>query len=354
MALLIYDPDGLNPYGMEVARLLEGLDVTLITAAGSGRNFDTVHALQLLPSNRRSPKLCQAVRFLRALMHTLGNLLRGVPVVIVWTRNNIDCIFFLISAAFGAKLAFVVHNPVPRDTHSAFSQWLQRRLAKKAVVRIVHDQVLAHAAAVEADLTGVRICRHPMYTSFNALVRAKERSHPRPVTVVVLGALRRDKGIEDLPAVFSRLSARDRSAIRLAIVGKGQLPADTASALEALGVRVALVGGEEFADEATLVHELVHARCLLAPFRGATTSASVMTALAVGCPVVGFNVGMLEDVVPNSLLAPPRDFGQLASVLQGLVGPEPLARSAWVKVHPESWNQEARVEWRTAIDALMT
>jgi glycosyltransferase involved in cell wall biosynthesis len=347
--VVVYDPAGLNPYGSEVAALLRGVQVNLLTSVSFDRNPANVRVLRRLPSNLSAPKWRQALAFGSALTCLVRFLAADATIVVVWTRNIVDaCLLALAGALWRRRLVFVIHNPVPRDPGGLFSQFVQRVIARNARVVVAHDAVLAEAALRESGASRVRVCRHPMYTSLlQEAVGVISRSADGQRRVVLLGAWRHDKGFDDVIRVLRRVSRRDLTNMRLILIGKGSPSQAFLRDLAELGASIEVIGGKEFAPHEVVVAELRRADCLLAPFRGITTSASVVTALSVGCPVVAYDVGSVGDFVEGGQLAQPGDPQGLANILVATL--RRSERNGPSHQRLATWNSAASEEWSSAV-----
>jgi glycosyltransferase involved in cell wall biosynthesis len=167
--------------------------------------------------------------------------------------------------------------------------------------------------------------------------------------VAFLGSLRPDKGIVDVPKVLSYLSEETRSQLVLTFAGKGRLPGSVVSQLEALNIRWILRGGPDFASEPQIADVLSSARALLAPYRGVTTSGSVISALSAGCPVATFDIGGFSCLINPSMLARPGDFATLARILEHLIRMGDRVPDGWFT----DWASASRDEWLTSISDLL-
>ena len=316
--VVVYDPDGVNPYGRELAAQLAaaGHAVTAVVPADAGWRPPGVRTLAVLPGNRAAGKATQALRMLRGLLTVAVLAARPAQWVVAWTRPPYDTVPLALVARL-RRVHVVLHNPGPRDT-------LHPRLRRAAATVVVHSPRLA------AGVPGAAVCAHPLYTHWLRTYAATPPPHDT-LRLLLLGAARPDKGEDVLPALVAALPAEVRERVELVVCGKRAAP-------RGLGVRVDDRTSPEFVPDAVLAATLLSCDALLAPYTGATQSGTAALAVTAGLPVVGYDSGAVAELAGAAGLVPPGDVAALAAVVARVAGlPRPVVDAGatvrdWAKV----------------------
>ena len=98
-----------------------------------------------------------------------------------------------------------------------------------------------------------------------------------------------------------------------------------------------------------MVQAVREAALVLAPYRGATQSGTVLLAVTLGVPVVAYDVGAVSDHVPRGRLVPVGDHVALAGLVcevlsagpaaTGAAQPAPAAVGAWRDRVADAWDE---------------
>lgn len=276
----MYDPDGINPYGRELAaQLAARYAVTVLTAGDAAWRPAGVRVLAVLPHNGASSRAAQALRLLRCWLVVAALALLPGQWVVVWSRRDS---WVLAAVAWLRRLHLVVHNPGPRDT-------LAPSLRRAATTLVVHSPALAVPRSV--------VCAHPLYVHWlRAFAPASVPPH-RGVRVLLLGHARPDKG--GVPAM--------PRGVTLVVCGK-RPPVG--------GPGVEDRTSREFVPDAVLAETLLSCDALLAPYTGATQSGTVALAVTAGLPVVGYDSGAIAELAGRDGLVAPGDEAALTRMLR--------------------------------------
>jgi hypothetical protein len=327
---LVYDPDGLNPYGREVAALLTayGRPATALTAYDA--EWLPAGTRNVLPANRSRPgRGRQLARLLHGLALAAGAVARRRTVVVVLTRSFLDEAVLGLLGLVG-RVVVVVHDPTPKQPPTAWRRRSYALLLRGARVRV------AHSAALAAEVgAGTRVVRHLPFRAWCADLGVTEVGGG---ALLVLGHLRPDKGLDRLPAALAPLAG----AARLVVCGRGPLDPATREALAAV-VTVDDRAGAGFATDAEVARALNDASVLVAPYRVVSQSGSVALAASAGRAVVAYDTGALADL-PGVVTVPDGDteaFGN--AVYVALSGPPPATGV-------DAWAAGAAAEWLAALD----
>jgi glycosyltransferase involved in cell wall biosynthesis len=294
--VVVYDPDGVNPYGRELAAQLAaaGCEVTAVVAADVEWRPPGVRTMAVLPYNRAGAGSVarQAFRLLRGLL-TVAWCARDKHAqwVVVWTRTRYDEALVAFVAR-RRRVHVVVHNPGARDTGG-------RALRAAATTNVVHSAALAEGMPRAA------VCAHPLYVHWLAYARPSTApGRGDAFRLLLLGHRRADKGDDLLPAVFAALP--DDVRVEVVACGKGAPPLG-------LGVRVEDRTSRDFVPDRDLAATLLSCDALLAPYTGATQSGTVALAVTAGLPVLGFASGAIAELAGDAGLVPNGDTAALAA-----------------------------------------
>jgi hypothetical protein len=308
--VVVYDPDGVNPYGRELAAQLAeaGYAVTAVVAADAEWRPAGVRTLAVLPYNRGGAggTARQAFRLLRGLVVVKWlSLTRRADWIVVWTRTRVDD-RLLAAVALLHPVHVVVHNPGLRDVRA------HGALRRRARTLVTH----AHAE-------GSTVCAHPLYVHWLRWAAPPAPAPHDTLRLLLLGHRRPDKGDDVLPSLLAALPDDVRRRVEVVVCGKGRAPALT-------GVAVDDRTSPDFVPDRVLARALVSCDALLAPYTGATQSGTVALAVTAGLPVLGFASGALADLVPD--LAPEGHVAALAErIARGALTPPPRDEGAAVR-----------------------
>ena len=308
--VVVYEPNPLNPYGAEVARILVTAtagQVQLIVRRGAPpRIQDGVTVHPILEGGSDGAPLRS-----RALTRVLGPLRAAAragrePLVVIWTRDLWDAAVFAARASIGLPVLVVDHNPVPGRRRGGAAGHGERVLRKRATVVVSHSEQLA-------DLTrrGTRrpvvVAPHPAYTGMAGTTSAHA---PRPSSraqVAVIGGFRRDKGVEHLPTI----AEQSGGGWDLLVLGPDRLSPQVTERLLQTDVRALYPRDLPLSDD-DLVQGLQQAAVVLAPYSDVTESGSVILAITVGRPVLGLDSpGLRRLLEGRSRTQTPEALGRL-------------------------------------------
>jgi glycosyltransferase involved in cell wall biosynthesis len=143
-----------------------------------------------------------------------------------------------------------------------------------------------------------------------------EGAHERPL--LFFGRFLKVKGLSDLLNAFARLG---QVAPRLRLVGKGPDAAKLRRQVRRLGIE-ARVEWRPWADQQTLGRLIEDSRAVILPSHWENFSLAVLSAMAVGAPLITTDVGgtleIAEDGV-NALVCPPGSVDALETALRRIL-----------------------------------
>jgi glycosyltransferase involved in cell wall biosynthesis len=343
-AVVVYDSDGLNPYGRELACLLaDDRPSHVVCAADAEWIPDGVTTHPVLPGNRggrsRARQLLGLVRGVLLVwwMCRPG----GAQLVIVFARTPVEEAAFALLARLGGDVVLLVHEPTPRTAPTRAGAITWRSLLSRAQV-VVHSEPLRQELLLASPGVRAAVCRHLPFTAW-PLAYGADRRAPwgEEVRVLLLGQVRPDMGLQHVPPVLALLPPSARERLEVVLCGKGELPQGLAADLRAL-VRVQDRTGAAFRPDAEVAEAVRSSHVLLAPYDGASQSGTVTLALSCGLPVLGFDDGSLSDLVDSTSLVPTGDHAALAALISAFLSRRQVCEP---RMPVADWRDEVRQQW---------
>lgn len=371
MRIVLVDPRGdSRPYDQALgdALVAQGCRVELVTSRFRHARLPPPRAVRVRePFYRLADALPAAVpvrirRLARGLEHPLDLAVLVVRLAVVrpdvvhvqWLPlRGVDRFFWRLARRLGLRVVYTAHNAVARDGDEV------GRATVAANVRAV-DAVVVHSTAGRAqviaygsDAASVSVLPHGALDAYRAVDAVAPPDVPDGVPFVLFaGLIRPYKGLGDLLEAWPSVRRRVPEA-RLLILGsplrrEPETDADLerAQRLAANGVLLRL----GYADADVFAGAFERADVVVLPYRAADQSGVLLTALALGRPVVVTDVGGFRETVEGAgcgLVVPPRRPEALAEALATLLAdPEErrrLGEAARAAADgPYSWARIAR------------
>ncbi len=277
-----------------------------LTGRGRGAVFAATYGTSLLRHLRRlSPG--------HAVLHAHHLYLEAVAAAWVGVRTGLPTMAKLACGGPDGDFARL------RRTRLSVGLPLLRRLSRVVAVSVETEaEVLAHGFAPD------RIARIPngvdliRFTPAPDPAAAREQAGLGPETVLFLGRLDAQKGLDTALAAWALIAARCPAA-RFVLAGDG--PAR--SALEAQARDLGLAETVRFLGTRPDPEILLRAsQIFLLPSRSEGMSNALLEAMATGLPCVASRIGGNSDIVEHGvtgLLTPPGDAAALADALSALL-----------------------------------
>lgn len=341
--VVVHDPDGVNPYGREVAfAVASGRPVLLHLAHDAEWVPSELSVRTILPGNHGS-----ASRWRQAgsLAHGIGAAARRcafgrADLLLLWTRSPLEELVFSLLALTGTHVVMVEHNPVSRVRLPVLRRLTMRLLRRTAGAVVVHGPELARQAREALPRATVVECMHPpMSHWWDWASGGRPRAAEGRRSALLLGQVRDDKGITELGPVFAALPERHREHLLVRVCGRRDADA---SLPQWPGVQVDDRTGPGFLDDAELADVLLSSSILLAPYTGATQSSSVILALWSGLPVLAYRAGELPLVVSDPGLVPLGDPVAFAERLSDFLDGKPVGGP---RLDLDEWRRRSERDW---------
>ena len=267
--------------------------------------------------------------------------------------------FFTSLYVRAKKLAFIHEvakevwwfNPLPRPFNlipaiigPAFEPWLFKLVYRKTLFMTVSESTkkdLVHWGIPKENIT---VIHNGVTLNLPKTLPKKERKK----TAIFLGALAKDKGIEDVLRVFSEIDKKEKDW-QFWVVGRGdkKITKFLISEAEKLGIKekIRFWG---YVGEKKKFELLARAHVLINPSVREGWGLVNIEANSVGTPVVGYNVAGVRDSVKNGrtgLLSKPRDTRKMAANALKLVSNQVLYKK--VQENALAWSKKFKWELAT-------
>lgn len=302
--IIIYDPNSLNPYGGELARVLsQRYSNVLLYSANSGAKYYSES--RLISGSMPAGRWLQVIWMLRRFLDPLRFAARalrsnGSVCVVVWIRDPWHALVTLVVCQFRPVL-IIDHNPPGSRSSGRQSGAIISKLRSCVHALPVHGEELV------TDNAPVVV--HPSYLGMVNSVAASVSilRNDAYLRLVYVGALRPDKGAESLVQICSLIER----PCQLTLIGTSELPPSLMS-IDGR-VRFRLIGGP-VSDE-TLVNELKNSDLMIAPYVQPTQSGSLILALTVGLPAIAYEGGALGALLSPAALVERGDVVHLSQLV---------------------------------------
>jgi hypothetical protein len=353
--IVVYDPNHMNPYGVELACLLaeaRSVDVRAYVAVDLAEPYlhasaygSEIRILRKLARGRAaaSPlsegaitgKLAVLIqRFLGPCRAALG-LNSGDTVVVVWLRDRWEKRVFDNLVARGIDVIHIDHNPLMSGRSMG-----QLRL-KPGARRVVHSELLRDSSTDSALVVGHLLYQTWVRAHGDVLAAGALMRQQRKETIIcILGELRPDKGAEELGGLLYALR-NCQSPLRLFFTTSRPLDQVLVDSLTKGGIAWEQANASENNDCCHLAEQLSVVDLLLAPYTAATQSGSVLLAFALNVPVLGYDSGALREILSARSMVNVNDQSALS---QRICEFADLAWSTW-NVSAEGYQRQIVRSW---------
>lgn len=311
--VVIYDPNWINPYGLELSSVIAecGNKVEIWCTRNRTEAPPGVVGRPRLPlgRNTRSGVIPLAIRRFFAPLEMVLSTSLSTPIVVVWTKDPWDAIVLAARSLIGGKTICIYHNPSSIRRRGGLSGKAERGLLRVANICIVHSGRLADAAAEVSD--HIRIAAHPPYRETTRGAQKDRAAHvatPAGPIVAYVGALRADKGADDILPIAESAG----SGWVLRILGPDTLSVETVERLMESGVCCEHVGSGSGPSDEELISGLAASSVMIAPYSSVTESGSLHLALSMKVPVLGYESDGVRHILnTHSMARDAATFGRL-------------------------------------------
>jgi glycosyltransferase involved in cell wall biosynthesis len=265
----------------------------------------------------------RGLRLIRAIPAIARYLKHRRPRIFLSSGNHTHVAATLshrLAGASGVALVVKVTNPILKDRHSPWRRWITRRFyrtafARAAMILVLSRKGVQRMAAIDPALVPrTRFVHNPYLTD---AIAAHPTSAPRPDVPIILSAGRLSTQKNQALLLDAAALIADRPW-HIRFVGAGPEEANLRAQAAALGIadRVTFAGfmtdmGQEYRQAALLA----------LPSRWEDLPATMVEALACGCPVVATACSeAVETFLEEGGAMPPTPVGDAAAFAHALVG----------------------------------
>lgn len=343
----------MNPYSIELARTLAQFRGVVLLTPSSAREgleaeLDGVTIRRVLPSNLPSTRGRQGVRLVCGVLLLAVYGSRRHTLIVSWTRTLLEDLFLLILARAGTTVVVVQHNFDFRAPVHFMRRFIRRRLLANATAVATHSRSLAERLSIEHGRK-ILVCHHPLYVWWTRRYGIHHEAAGER-RAVFIGALRADKGLEELVAILKLVQAAGEGPVILRFTGPGALSTRTRAALEECGVVVEEPGHAGFVSDEEMARAILASRCCIAPYVDVSQSASVTLAISLGIPVIAYDTGGLSELVRDADLVPLFDRMTFAAKLGARL--DGYGASSSLIMSPEEWEARTTSSWRSVVEGV--
>lgn len=346
--MAMWDPNPVNPYGAEVARVIQGelgLRVIRFCRRDDACGGETMEVLP--PALSGQQRVRQSIKFVFGLSRFVAWVLTHQAIVIApWVTSRVECEYLSALQFLNVPVVPVAHNPMPsRDETTRIPRLTNLRQSASAVV--------THSARftdyLESSGCRVFVAPHPSYAGLVKRVSEQRQGIARAIIrpdmpyACLIGMARADKGFDLIPAIAGEL---DRSGVRLVVASSGLSEAQLAL-IKRLPNAILYGDGKRALSDFELCSLLDGSVGLLAPYTEVSASGTMYLANTLGAPVVAFNSEGARDLVGETYLVPSGDVEALAERVSAVAA----GAYSWPK-SPREHDRECALGWARVLDSI--
>lgn len=222
---------------------------------------------------------------------------------------------FLLYIPFGGKKVMTVHDPIQ---HSGVQNFKQKERDRKRCFKWADEFILLNKVQVDdfigtyhIDRDRINVSHLGAYTSISN-IEVPKTSFPKPY-ILFWGQINPYKGVEYLVEAMQKVHEHHKN-VKLLIAGKGEVYFD----MEKYKAADYITWYNRFIGVKELIGYIRDCEFAVCPYKDATQSGVVQTALALNTPVIVTNVGNLPSAVKDGALGmvvPPCDSESLADAI---------------------------------------
>jgi glycosyltransferase involved in cell wall biosynthesis len=221
---------------------------------------------------------------------------------------------FCLRKIYGYKIFYTCHdNPFePKESPAPFMNFLEKIFAKKSDLVIAHSNFIKNG--IEKYLKNKKIIVLHLGI-YERICYVKEKFNlSGPINILFFGRIEEYKGLDILVKAFEILKIKNLD-IFLTIAGRGQISESLLSKIKLFNINLKnyWLSNEELCD---LLNE---ADVLIAPYKQATQSGIVITALTYGVPIIATDIGANSEFIEDGkdgFLVNPNDSNELANKIE--------------------------------------
>jgi glycosyltransferase involved in cell wall biosynthesis len=239
------------------------------------------------------------------------------PDIVHITHFHVWCIFvYLLRPIFKYKIFYGVHdNPFePKEEPAFLMNFFEKIFVKKADLILTYSNFMKESIKKHVSNKTIEVLPLGIYSDLCPKLEKKFNLNKKNLDVLFFGRLENYKGIDTLVKAYGILK-KENLKIKLTIAGRGKIDKDLENKINELGIvfKNYWISNEELCE---LIKEC---DILVAPYKKASQSGIVSTALAYGIPIIATNVGSFNEYVKsgeNGFLIEVNDYLDLAKKIK--------------------------------------
>lgn len=337
LRVLMFDPTNraplYNAYLVDALEKVDEVDVVMPprreeteVPAGAAISRRRVFPRGSAPTSRTRSLALYARAWAYVLRHAASYDVVHIQWLPLLEKSPVELVLIRHLLRTNGALVYTAHNAIPMQ-HEKASRALWRHLSVLYTMIprvIVHSEwgksVLLEQFAIPEELISV-IAHGPLLHDYNAVA---EQSRPAMGTrcVGMVGAINRYKGAEDAIAGFALAAEHIGHDLLLS----GRAAADYEEELRSLASQLGIADRVHIRNRYLTTEEVVDAYSrldvALFPYRRITQSGAALTAIALGVPILAYDVGGLGELVRHNRVGrvvAPGDRGAFAAALVDMV-----------------------------------
>jgi len=248
----------------------------------------------------------------------LFQILRKIkPDIVHITHFHVWCIFvYLFRPVFKYKIFYGVHdNPFePKEEPVFLMNFFEKLFVKKADLILTYSNVMKESIKKYVSNKTIEVLPLGIYSDLCTKLEKKFNLNKESLDVLFFGRLESYKGIDTLVRAYEILK-KENLKIKLTIAGRGEIDKDLENKINELGI----IFKNYWVSNKELCELIKECDILVAPYKKATQSGIVSTALAYGIPIIATNVGSFNEYVKsgeNGFLIEVNDYLDLAEKIK--------------------------------------
>lgn len=222
------------------------------------------------------------------------------------------------------KMVLTMHDPLPHSSEDTRISRLHRRMC----FLLVNNYILLNTIQKDEFIHTYKLHKKNIFLSKLSTYTHLQDTRPQDPSckgyVLFFGSISTHKGV-DILCEAMRIAHREHNDLKLIIAGKGRIYFD---------IEPHMAGGyvelrNHYLTDSELAGLIRQAAFVVCPYIDATQSGVIMSAFALGKPVIATNVGGLPEMVDNGrhgLIVPPHDPQSLSEAICKLASDPGLLR----------------------------
>ncbi len=254
-----------------------------------------------------------------------GNLWATVCLLFFLVRHRFGIIHLTWPLRYGTFLLYLLHRRMVLTMHDPLPHSSEdtrlNRFHRKVAIRLVPHFILLNSSQREEFMSHYGISEERVHLSklsiYTHLMDTKPVKPALKDYVLFIGKINTHKGVDILCEAMQSLHGK-YPHLKLVVAGNGKMYFD-AESYQREGL---LELHNRFLSDEEMAGFISNSLFVVCPYIDATQSGVIMSAFALGKPVIATATGGLPEMVKNErhgLIVPPRDSDALAVAIQSLI-----------------------------------